>query len=267
MRALFFLQGYFGEQIAALIEPLEPIIYTYSAAVARKHHKPFLREKCRYIKETRYESEKIRIAKDDIVFCGGWTKDFFHYTPHEFNIYYIHPSLLPMYRGVGAVSAQFEKGVAIGGVSIYLDSDRVDAGDIVYQEMVRIEHNDYPEDYLSNCAAGAYRGIRAILNGGVAGTKQNDLLATAAGRVRSRDAILDVNLSAASFYNFVRAHSRPYSGARLFMDGRFITVWRCSIESWNGVCGKSGEIVGESDYGVEMACGEGSVILTEIAEV
>jgi methionyl-tRNA formyltransferase len=264
MGLIFFLQGYFGERIADLIEPLNPIVYTYSAVSARKYHKPFLREGYRYIKETRYDKEKIRITKEDMVFCGGWTKDFFHHNPREFNVYQIHPSLLPMYRGIGAVSAQFEKGVAIGGISIYLDTDRVDAGEIAYQESVRIEHNDYPEDYLNSCAAAAQRGILKILKGGFSLVKQNDALSTGAGRVRSRDTILDPNLTAISFYNSVRAYSRPYAGARLFLDGKFVTVWRCHIESWSGVCGKPGEIIGESDYGLEIACGEGSVILTEI---
>jgi methionyl-tRNA formyltransferase len=93
--------------------------------------------------------------------------------------------------------------------------------------------------------------------------KQNENFATGAGRVRSSDTLLDVNLNAISFYNTVRAYSRPYSGARLFLDGKPVIVWRCSIESWSGICGNPGEIIGESDYGTELACGEGSVILTE----
>jgi methionyl-tRNA formyltransferase len=264
MKAVFFLQGFFGERISSLIAPLSPLIYTYSADSSYKFNKPFLRDGCRYINEKRFDKEKIRIAKDDIVFCGAWTKDFFHHAPHDFSVYHIHPSLLPMYRGVGAVSEQFERGVAVGGVSIYLDCGKADAGDIAYREEVRIEHNDYPEDYLNKCAAAAHRGIMKILKGDFSLIKQDDALATAAGRIRSRKTILDVNLTALSFYNSVRAYSLPYAGARLFLNGEFITVWRCSIESWSGICGRAGEIIGESDYGLEMACGEGSVILTSL---
>lgn len=77
------------------------------------------------------------------------------------NIYNLHPSLLPMYRGATPVQTALLDGVKETGYSVIKINDRMDAGDIVFQEKVTIEEEDDYESlrekiigtFCNDCAA------------------------------------------------------------------------------------------------------------------
>ena len=52
----------------------------------------------------------------------------------------MQPSLLPKYRGYGAVSEQFIRGVVYSGVTIYEYNGVIDGGDIIYQQEIKVEN-------------------------------------------------------------------------------------------------------------------------------
>ncbi len=54
----------------------------------------------------------------------------------------LHPSLLPEFRGLGAVERALESGVEETGVTVHFMVEEVDAGPIVAQEAVRILPGD-----------------------------------------------------------------------------------------------------------------------------
>lgn len=57
----------------------------------------------------------------------------------------IHPSLLPAFRGLGAVEQALQAGVAITGCTVHLVELEVDAGEIIAQAAVPVLHDDTPE--------------------------------------------------------------------------------------------------------------------------
>jgi methionyl-tRNA formyltransferase len=93
---------------------------------------------------------------------------------------------------------------------------------------------------------------------------QDEALATYTGRIRRRDGFIDLNMGALYVHNTIRAYSHPYFGAYFYHNGEKITVWKSVCEKWSGNQGRAGEIIGRSPDGVEIACGEGSVILVGV---
>lgn len=269
-RVILFAQGYFGELVYNALKDnnIFAPLYTYAAsATRRKSDREHLREgyPYRYINERSYDSALIPLSPDDIVLCADWSKDFFLAAPPACPVYYLHPSLLPMYRGYGAVSEQFLKGTALGGATLYLANERIDGGPVVYQQKLPISFTDYPQDYLGKCAkyAGLWGGALA------AGEEpepvpQNEEAAFYVQRKRRNQALIDLNAMAIYIYNIVRAYSRPYFGAKLIYKGKEITVWRAACEKWTGDYGPPGALISQGAYGTELAAGDGTIILNEI---
>lgn len=203
----------------------------------------------------------------DYVVTAGWTKDFFHGAaqPLPFKIYHAHPSLLPLYRGYGAVSDQFLRGVSVSGLSIYEENGSIDGGDIVYQEKIRITHEDTPADFLRNCGNILATFIKNLERGEVFHSfPQSKIGGFYIPRTRNNQKIIDFNAAALSVYNFIRAYSFPYSNASFYWNGEKYEVAAASVESWNGEQGQPSEIINIDDNWAEIACGEGSIIFKEI---
>ncbi|HEX4801423.1 MAG: phosphoribosylglycinamide formyltransferase [Myxococcales bacterium] len=57
----------------------------------------------------------------------------------------IHPSLLPKYRGLDTHARAIEAGDVVGGCSVHIVTEELDAGDVLGQAEVAIESGDTPE--------------------------------------------------------------------------------------------------------------------------
>jgi methionyl-tRNA formyltransferase len=219
-----------------------------------------------FVSANKYEEAKREFAlrSDDVAVCVDWTKDFFLET--DIRAVFAHPSLLPLYRGYSAVTEQFMRGVAVSGASFYFSSDRVDAGDVLTRKEIRIEYEDYPEDFFDKYASACAEFIKELASGGLGSFQpepQDDREAFYLARKRRREGVIDFNRDAHSLYNHIRAFSRPFFGAYQISGDRQITVWRAKTEKWQGIYGTPGTAVDFTPYGAEIACGSGSLIIEE----
>jgi len=259
---------------ALLLEELEkrqffPDVVTYVKGFQRtglaQDLSPFKRNfKMRFAASNTFEAcENIEIADSSVIVCVDWTKDFFKDTDRP--VIYAHPSKLPMYRGYSAVTEQFARGVTASGASFYLKNERVDAGDIVDFKPVRIEFNDYPEDFIKKYVAACADFIVELNRRGLDSYKpqpQNESEAFYLQRKRGKDAIIDFSRDAFSLYNHIRAYSKPFFGAFYISEGgERIPVWRASTEKWQGEYGEPGEVIYQDDDVTEIACGSGTIII------
>lgn len=205
----------------------------------------------------------IDISQDKIAIFIDWNKDFFD---EKSNFYPIlcQPALLPMYRGYGAITEQFLRGVVISGITFYLPSQITDAGDIVLQKEIRIEFEDYPEDFISKVCKEIIGTIKTEDLSKKIAMPQRDIFSFSLSRLRKRNALIDFRGDALSIYNHIRGFSKPFFGAFCYFENYEITVWRGRPEKWQGNYGKPGEILGVNDDGIEVACGSGTIVLTEI---
>ncbi len=268
-RIQLFASSYFGYATLAQLDKLgayPDVVILASHVSRRKSFDDILTLSNKFniteIDSQRYSYAKENLASADYIVTLDWRKDFFHDSQVDCPVYHAHLSLLPKYRGYGAVSEQFMRGVAVSGVSIYEENGKVDAGDIVFQQQVNILHEDLPASFIDNCAEHTANFIKDLADGKTfVNTKQDEQQAFYLTRNRSSNRAIDFNMTAYSVYNFIRAYMYPYSGAFIYHNCERVAVNIAYIENWQGNYGKAGEVINVNDYGVEVACGDGSIII------
>jgi len=83
---------------------------------------------------------------------------------------------------------------------------------------------------------------------------------TYASKLGKDDARIDWQRPAIELLNMIRAFN-PWPVAWSTLDGQPVKIWRAQLVQ---ACGKPGEIVAATDAGIDVACGEGALRLTEI---
>ncbi|MCB1112960.1 MAG: formyltetrahydrofolate deformylase, partial [Chlamydiia bacterium] len=60
----------------------------------------------------------------------------------------IHHSFLPSFKGARPYHQAFDRGVKLIGATAHYVSDTLDEGPIIEQEVMRVDHNDTPEELV-----------------------------------------------------------------------------------------------------------------------
>ena len=215
--------------------------------------------------ENKFTSLPNEISDADCIVTVDWTKDYFKDNKPPFPVYHTHPSLLPLYRGYGAISRQFMGGVKVSGLTAYVDSGIIDAGDVVFCKKIKISYGDIPADFINHCAEACAEFIAKLQDGvNFTAVAQDHSKAFYMARTRNSQKVIDFNASAISVYNFIAAYSYPFNGAVFYYKGEKFKAMTALVEKWEGIYGEPGEVIDKSDYGVEVACGDGTVIIKDI---
>jgi methionyl-tRNA formyltransferase len=183
--------------------------------------------------------------------------------------YNLHGSLLPAYRGRAPVNWMLVNGEREAGVTLHQMVARADAGDIIAQRAVPIEDRDTALTLyhkLVPLGASLIREFHPLIASGRAPRRPQDLSAGSYfGRRRPEDGRIDWRWPARRIFNLVRAVTHPYPGAFCYAGGRKLFVWSATIGEESGSRAHAGTIVDETpDGGVEVAAGEGTVIITRV---
>ncbi len=108
---------------------------------------------CAVIDETMYpvkkdfEKEVFKVLKKyeiDLIVLAGYMKIFSEdfINNHNGPIVNIHPSLLPKYRGKGAIRRAFEANEKQVGVSVHYVDSGIDTGKVIRQEVIEVYEGD-----------------------------------------------------------------------------------------------------------------------------
>ena len=180
----------------------------------------------------------------------------------------LHGSLLPKYRGRAPVNWMLVNGEREGGLTLHHMVARADAGDIVAQRSCPIDDSDTALTLyrkLVPLGAELVREYHPLIVIGRAPRMKQDLTrGSYFGRRRPHDGRIAGRWPARRIFNLVRAVTHPYPGAFCFASGRKLFVWQARIASEDAMRGAPGEVLGEKDGGLEIAAGQGSVILTRL---
>ena len=76
----------------------------------------------------------------------------------------IHPSLLPKYRGLDTHARAIEAGDKVGGCSVHVVTEELDAGEVLGQTQVPIESADTPQTLAERVLAAEHRLYPKILS-------------------------------------------------------------------------------------------------------
>lgn len=181
----------------------------------------------------------------------------------------IHPSLLPRYRGAAPIQRAILNGETETGVTVLYIGARMDAGDIIAQESVRIAAEDTGETLSARLAALGGRmlveAVRSIEAGTAARTPQDESEATFAPRIVKSDGLIDWGAPALEIARMVRA-LRPWPGAFTFVPRRGGTRLLKILEAsaCEGEGGEEGRVVRCDSTGMRVAAGGGVVVVRTV---
>ena len=118
----------------------------------------------------------------------------------------------------------------------------------------------YGSDYFDKCYEYA---VKLIKEGKAVRIKQDDSLSNYAAKIEKADCLIDFSKPAKAVHDQIRGLSPIPLSFTHTSDEKLLKVLEARVNMREGVCGKAGEVV-SLDGGIEVACGEGSVLLLRV---
>jgi methionyl-tRNA formyltransferase len=207
--------------VAASIRPdyIEPL-----KKIANAISKPLLIQPKYNTSEYTKFMQQMKLFDIDMLLCDSYSMiirpDVLQLV--KYNAINIHAALLPKNRGPNPIQWSIIKGELSTGVTMHYMSDSIDAGDIIYQEEIRIENDDTwvslsdKIDFVSEKMIG--KNIGSIIIGKNPSVIQEEKLATINIRITRDFPLIEFErMSITEIYNLIRAQIFPLGGA-YFLD-------------------------------------------------
>jgi methionyl-tRNA formyltransferase len=182
----------------------------------------------------------------------------------------VHPSKLPKYRGPAPLNWALINGDKETAVSVIRISERVDAGGVVLQTPVPILPDDNVDTLARRLAPLGGEMVLDALNklksGELSPLEQDESQVTKAPKLSKEDGRIDWQKPAHAIHNLIRGVT-PWPGAFTTLpDGKLLKIFK-SEDVAAGSEKSPGTVLPSSDDsrdGIEVACGEGILRVTDI---
>ena len=176
----------------------------------------------------------------------------------------IHASLLPRWRGAAPIHRAIEAGDARTGITIMQMDAGLDTGPMLLKRSEPIDPDDTTGSLHDRLAwLGAemiVEALEALPGGNLVGTPQPADGVTYAAKIGKAEAAVDWTRPAVELERMIRAFN-PFPGAVAIHGETPIKLWRArAIDA----IGTPGEVLLAEGAGVIVACGEGSLCITEL---
>lgn len=182
----------------------------------------------------------------------------------------LHPSLLPLYRGPGAIAAAIRDGARQTGVSLFKLDEEADHGPLLGQRRVRLEGQETQDELAAKLAEAAadllVRLIHDYLAGKLELRPQDDEAASYAPRLAEQDGVVDWSQAADGVRNQIRSVT-SWPGARTDWQPKVkheplpLVLVRAETLSTapheEGEECRPGTVLAVGEQGIDVACGEG----------
>lgn len=190
-------------------------------------------------------------------------------TPTHGTIQY-HPSLLPRHRGPSSINWPIIQGAAKTGLTIFWPDNGLDTGPILLQKEVEITAVDtlgsiYFDRLFPMGVAAMLEGVDLVKAGNAPRIIQNEADATYESWCTADDVAIDWSQPAATVHNLIRG-ADPQPGAWTSHGGKRLQIYDC-IRLDGGPStpqGTPGEIVAIGVDGIEVAAGDGHILLKRV---
>jgi len=176
----------------------------------------------------------------------------------------VHASLLPRYRGAAPLNWCIINGESETGVTTMMMDVGLDTGDMLLRRATPIDPDEDTSslhDRLSGIGAQLLaETLDQLMLGQLAPEKQDDALTCYAPMLKKEDGLIDWGKDAPGIKNLVRGMT-PWPGAYSYLDDKLLKVYRV-----RGALGEGtpGEVLAAGRDGIEVACGQGSLIIDEL---
>jgi len=176
----------------------------------------------------------------------------------------IHASLLPRWRGAAPIHRAIEAGDTQTGITIMQMDAGLDTGDMLLVETLPIRPADTTASLHDRLAPLGGRLIVEALElaacGGMPRTPQPAEGVTYAHKIDKAEAAVDWTWPADQIERRLRAFD-PFPGATGLLEGETVKLWRGEVRAGSGA---PGSVLSSGPEGLEVACGTGSLRLTEL---
>lgn len=177
----------------------------------------------------------------------------------------IHASVLPRWRGAAPIQRAVLAGDTVSGVTIMQMEEGLDTGPMYLVEEVEItpgETGGSLHDRLSVLGAEALmKALPGILDGSARAEPQDDAQSCYARKLDKSEAWVDWSRPAADIERQVRAFN-PWPVAQTRLEDANLRVWRA--RAVNGVGAAPGTVMNAAREGIDVACGDGLLRITEL---
>ena len=184
----------------------------------------------------------------------------------------VHASLLPKYRGGAPVHYAIINGEEVTGVTIMYMVKKMDAGNIISQEEVKIAPDETTGelyDRLSDVGAKLLvETLPSIINKTNASIEQDENLVTYAPVISHEQEKIDFNQSVKQVYNHVRGLN-PWPGAYTTYQDKVVKIWAGSIHHCQNATNhhshqENGTIVKVFKDAIGVKTADGIYLITEL---
>lgn len=178
----------------------------------------------------------------------------------------VHASLLPRWRGAAPIQRAILAGDRSSGICIMQMDEGLDTGDVICRRTVPIAESDTAgslADKLAEAGCGALLETLGAIGAGSFDPKpQPEDGVTWADKITKTEARLAWHEDAEQLARCARAFN-PDPIAYTFINGMRVKVWQARATDRTPTA-RPGEIVSFTRAGIEVACGRGCLLLTQV---
>lgn len=221
------------------------------------------------------QPEKIRLEYDEIlnlnpdiiITCAYGQiipKEILDYP--KYGCINIHASLLPKLRGGAPIHKAIIYGYEKTGVTIMYMDEKMDSGDIIYQEEIKIEDADNVGTLFDKLSILGSKMIVKILpniiEGNITRTKQDESEVTYAYNVTREEEHIDFNKTTKEVFNQIRGLN-PWPVGYAILDDKKVKIYNSEIGN-NKKDAECGEIINIYKDSIGVKTSDGEVLITEL---
>lgn len=175
----------------------------------------------------------------------------------------IHPSLLPKYGGASPIRSALINNEQTTGITIFRMTEKMDAGDIIYQCSVEILPDEVGTELEQRLAKIGGKEFVKIYNKLRKGEKirfipQDESMATYTHKIKKKDLQIQWNEECTKISGKIRALAME-PGAYTFFRGKRVKILKSSSVVNNN--GMPGEIINLSKEGITAGCKDGAIMV------
>lgn len=178
----------------------------------------------------------------------------------------VHASLLPRWRGAAPIERAIEAGDTKTGVTIMQMDIGLDTGDMLLTAEQSIDNHttgdSLRQQLVSIGSAALIDAVKRLRQGPLAGTQQNDELANYAHKLSKAEAAIDWQQSAELIERKIRAFNSSNVCFGWYQGDR-IKIWQAESLQQSSTH-PAGTILAVNKQGVQVACGEGMLNLSQV---
>jgi len=205
------------------------------------------------------ENSGSPMRHSNVALAVGWKRMI----EHEYsNLFVIHDSLLPKYRGWNPLVTALQNGDNLIGVTLFLASKEVDCGPIVAQEEIEISYPIKLERAIALIESRIKLLIPQLdtyLSSDVKLLKpQLEQFATYSLWRDDEDFQIDWSLDSKAIENFVNSVSFPYAGASTFLKGERLRIFDVKQAPDISIANRTpGKVIKVDTESFTVVCGKG----------